>query len=92
MKTNSLKTFSTAVLVLFVLNVDARKPTFDEVSAIHEVLQADGCDYVYQGMGERQLFVIDAGFEAEATCDDKSTYDFNLDKNYQLLDKTVKTY
>ncbi len=53
MKTNSLMTCSTAALVLFVTTVEAREPTFDEVSAIHEVLQADGCDYVYQSMGER---------------------------------------
>ncbi len=92
MKTNSLLTFSTAVLVLFVTNVDAREPTFDEMSEIHKVLQTDGCDYVYQGMGERQLFVNDAGFEAEATCNDKSTYTFNFDKSYKLLDKTVKVY
>ena len=91
MKTNSLIIFSTVVLVLFVTNVNAREPTFKEVMAIHKVLQAEGCDYVYLGMGERQLFVNDVGFEAEATCNNKSTYVFNFDKDYALLDKTVKT-
>ena len=91
MKTNSLVIFATAALFLFAANVDAREPTFEEVIAIHKALQAKWCDYVYLGMGERQLFVNDVGFEAEAKCNDKRTYFFNFDKNYTLLDKTVKT-
>lgn len=91
MKFNPLKVFATTVFVLFTANADARDPIFEEVMAIHKVLQGEGCDYVYLGMGERQLFVNDAGFEAEAKCNDKSTYIFNFDKNYALLDKTVKT-
>ena len=48
-------------------DADARQPTFDEVMAVHKVLQGDGCDYVYLGMGERELYVTEAGFEAVAS-------------------------
>ena len=71
-------------------DADARQPTFDEVMAVHKVLQGDGCDYVYLGMGERELYVTEAGFEAVAKCADGNTYTYRFDDKYNLQDKTPK--
>ena len=71
-------------------DAEARQPTFDEVMAIHKVLQGDGCDYVYLGMGERELYVTADGFEAVAKCADGNTYTYRFDDKYNLQDKTPK--
>jgi hypothetical protein len=68
----------------------ARQPTFDEVMAIHKVLQGDGCDYVYLGMGERELYVTADGFEAVAKCADRNTYTYRFDGKFTLKEKTPK--
>lgn len=82
--------FTAAVGFLCVGNAEARQPTFDEVMAVHKVLQGDNCDYVYLGMGERELYVTEGGYEAVAKCADGATYLYQLDGNYSVLKKAAK--
>lgn len=84
----------TSILSLGVLafgaDTHAQDIAFEEVMAVHKILQAEGCDYVYLSMGERQLFKTDNGYEAEAECEDGKVYDFKVDKDHQLIEKTEK--
>lgn len=69
---------------------EARDPTFEEVMAIHKVLQQDNCDYSYLGMGERELYVTDDGFEAVAKCEDGKAYGYTFDSSYTLQERATK--
>ena len=87
-KTMFLTTVS--VLLLLAGNAEARDPTFDEVMAIHKVLQQDGCDYNYLGMGERELYVTDNGFDAVAKCEDGKAYEYKFDSAYEMKEKSLR--
>ncbi len=74
-------------LALISAHAEARDPTFDEVMAIHKVLQQDKCDYSYLGMGERELYVTDSGFDAVAKCEDGAAYTYKFSQRFELQEK-----
>lgn len=83
MRDKTLFLTAASFLLVFAATAEARDPTFDEVMAIHKVLQEDGCDYSYLGMGERELYVTDDGFDAVAKCKDGKAYQYKFDGSYQ---------
>lgn len=83
MRDKTLFLTAASFLLVFAATAEARDPTFDEVMAIHKVLQEDGCDYSYLGMGERELYVTDDGFDAVAKCKDGKAYQYKFDSSYQ---------
>ena len=76
-------------LAAFVTGSQAKAQTSEQEDKILAVLEAENCQIVRHGMGEKALSMDGDNFMAEAACADEKSYTFTLDPDFTILEKKV---